>query len=140
MVASVQSTARAPSPPLLCLLHFGHSSEAVRSRTSVAGFSSTGVVRKYCVQLRQGTANTRDAAGAGIERLHPDWRDRNASAPHPTRSVTTRTTIERALSTRGGCHTRSTEPLQKGRTEFLRTTGIDDQMVLAGQLPRTATC
>src|SRR5437016_9011233 len=30
-----------------------------------------------------------------------DWRDRNASATHPTRSVTARTTIERALSTRG---------------------------------------
>jgi hypothetical protein len=52
-----------------------------------------------------------------------DLRDRNASASHPTRSATTRSTIETALSTCRSCHTRDAEPFQASRPGFLRTTG-----------------
>ncbi len=66
---------------------------------------------------------TGPVAGAGIEPLHPATgvTETQAQPARPGRLPLARRS-ERALSTRGGCHTRSTEPLQKGRTEFLRTT------------------
>jgi len=68
---------------------------------------------------------TGPVAGAGIEPLHPATgvTETQAQPARPGRLPLARRS-ERALSTRGGCHTRSTEPLQKGRTEFLRTTAV----------------
>ena len=52
------------------------------------------------------------------------WRDRNPSATHLIRSVTTCTTMETKRRTPQSCHTRAAEPPQDGRTDLLRMTGI----------------